>query len=234
MAFREIVRSPVYIQVAEQLREAILAGELPAGEALPTERELAASFGVSRPSIREALRALQAQGLITGGGSPVRPLVARELDEPAREALVNLLRLNRIELADLVELRCVLEAAAVRKAARRRDPRLLAEARRALDDMREGRVGIEAFDEADVRFHVALARASGNEAMHLVMQALRGAAARHLLEALRTRREPQRALRRLAGQHAAILEAVESGDGEAAAALIEDHIRGFYRSSLRK
>ena len=232
MSFREVVRNPVYLQVADQLREAILAGQLPAGEPLPPERELAESFGVSRTSIREALRALQAQGLITVGGSPLRPLVARELDDPAREALVNLLLLKRIELADLVELRCVLEAAAVRRAARGRDRPALAEARQALEDMRGGDVGIEEFDEADVRFHVALARASGNEAMHLVMQALRGAAARQLLDALREQGDRQRTLKRLTRQHAAILEAVELGHGDLAARLVEGHIRGFYRSAL--
>lgn len=229
MAFREIVRSPVYVQVAEQLREAILAGELAAGEPLPTERDLAESFGVSRTSIREALRALQAQGLITGGGSPVRPVVAAELNEPAREALVNLFRLHRVRLADLVDLRCLLEAAAVRAAAEQREPELLAEARQALADMDGGRVGVEEFDEADVRFHVALARASGNEAIHLVMSALRVAAARYLLDALRSRQDPAPTLRRLARQHEAILAAVEQGDGGTAARLVEKHIRGFYR-----
>jgi GntR family transcriptional repressor for pyruvate dehydrogenase complex len=233
MAFREIVRNPVYLQIADQLREAILAGDLPAGEPLPTERELAESFGVSRASIREALRALQAQGLVIGGGSPARTVVAAELGEPARDALVTLLRLNRIELGDLVDLRCVLETAAVRAAADRRDGESLADARRALDAMEGGRVGIAEFEEADVRFHVALARASGNEAIHLVMQVLRAATARHLLETLSGRSDPQRALRRLAREHEAILAAVEGGMGELAARLVDEHIRGFYRSSAR-
>jgi GntR family transcriptional repressor for pyruvate dehydrogenase complex len=232
-AFREIVRNPVYTQVAAQLREAILAGELRPGEPVPTERELAESFGVSRASVREALRALQAQGLITAAGSPTRSLVASAVDEPARDALVNLLRLNGVALDDLVDLRCVLESAAVRAAAERHEPELLADARRALDDMNGGRVSIEEFDEADVRFHVALARASGNEAMHLVMTALRGAAARHLLEALSARRDPERTLRRLAREHQAILAAVEGGDGDTAAELVEQHIRGFYRGLTR-
>ena len=232
-AFREIVRNPVYTQVAEQLREAILAGRLRPGEPVPTERELAETFGVSRASVREALRALQAQGLITAAGSPTRSLVASAVDVPAQDALVNLLRLNGVSLGDLVELRCVLESAAVRAAAERREPELLGDARRALDDMNGGRVGIEEFDEADVRFHVALARASGNEAMHLVMTALRGAAARHLLEALRARRDPERTLRRLAREHEAILAAVQAGVGDVAAELVERHIRGFYRGLTR-
>src|SRR6266545_577875 len=187
MPFQEIVRSPVYLQVAEQLREAILAGRLAPGEELPTERELSHSFGVSRASVREALRALQAQGLVTRGGAPGRAVVAGEVAAPAG----------------------------------------LEEAREALAQM-SGEMTIEAFDEADVRFHVALVRASGNEAMHLVMLALRRAVARHLLEALRAQRDRRATLGRLTREHAAILKAVEAGNADRAAALVDRHIRGFY------
>jgi DNA-binding FadR family transcriptional regulator len=231
MAFKEIVRSPVYLQVAEQLREAILAGELAPGEELPTERELSQSFGVSRASVREALRALQAQGLIARSGAPGRAVVAGEVAAPARDALVNLLRLNRVDLDDLVDFRCVLESAAVRLAARGGDPARLEEAREALSEMHSGELTIEAFDEADVRFHVALVRASGNEAMHLVMLALRRAVARHLLEALRAEPDRRATLRRLTREHAAILKAVEGGDADRAATLVDRHIRGFYRAT---
>lgn len=227
MAFQEIVRNPVYLQVAEQLREAILSGDLAPGEALPTERELAESFGVSRPSVREALRALQAQGLITRTGAPGRAVVAGEVAALAGNALVNLLRLNQVELTDLVDFRSVLESAALRLAARNRDPARLEEAREALAEM-NGDMTIEAFDEADVRFHVALVRASGNEAMHLVMLALRQGVARHLLDALRAQPDPPAILRRLTAEHAAILKAVELGYAEQAAKLVDRHIRGFY------
>jgi DNA-binding FadR family transcriptional regulator len=230
MAFNEIIRSPVYLQIAEQLREAILGGELAPGEPLPTERALAETFGASRASIREALRVLQAQGLIAGGGAPAPAVVAEEMLGPASDALVAMLRLNRVGLEDLVELRCVLESTALARAARDPDGARLAEARQALDDMAVPGIGIEAFDEADVRFHVALVRASGNEAMHLMMLALREPVFRHLLAALRTRRDPRRVLRRLAAEHAEILAAVEGGEPDRAAALVEAHIRGFYRS----
>ncbi len=227
MPFQEIVRSPVYLQVAEQLREAILAGRLAPGEELPTERELSHSFGVSRASVREALRALQAQGLVTRGGAPGRAVVAGEVAAPAGDVLVNLLRLNQVGLEDLVDFRSVLESAALRLAARDGDPARLEEAREALAQM-SGEMTIEAFDEADVRFHVALVRASGNEAMHLVMLALRRAVARHLLEALRAQRDRRATLGRLTREHAAILKAVEAGNADRAAALVDRHIRGFY------
>jgi GntR family transcriptional repressor for pyruvate dehydrogenase complex len=229
MAFSEVVRSPVYLQVAEQLREAILSGQLSPGDALPAERELAETFGASRASVREALRVLQAQGLITGGGAPTPAVVSEAFVHPARDALITLLRLNRVELRDLVELRCVLESAAMERAAETRDPERLAEARRALEDMRIANVSVEAFDEADIRFHVALVRASGNEAMHLVMLALRDSVARHLLAALRAQRDPRRLLRGLITEHEAILAAVGQGEGKKAATLVDHHIRRFYR-----
>lgn len=93
--------------------------------------------------------------------------------------------------------------------------------------MRAAGTDIEAYDEADVRFHVALVRASGNEAMHLVMLALRDAVAGHLLAALRASDDPAPLLDGLTAEHEAILEAVEGRDAQGAARLVEAHIRGF-------
>ena len=224
-----MARAPLYLQIAEQLREAILEGRLSPGQALPTERELAESFGASRASIREALRALQAQGLIVGGGAPGPAVVADDLHGPARDALATLLRLKQVELDDLVDLRCLLETAALESAAKRPDRARLAEAREALEVMQRDGIDVEDFDEADVRFHVALVRASGNEAMQLVMLALRDPVATHLLEALRALPDPAETLERLTEEHAAILDAVEAGEGDHAAKLVERHIKGFYR-----
>lgn len=229
--FVTVVRAPVYLQVAEQLRTAILDGHFAPGDALPTERELAESFGASRASIREALRALQAQGLIVGGPAPARATVAEPYDRAARDAVVALLRADRVPLPDLVEFRCVLEAAALRRAARHADDERLAEAREALAEMQDPAIPIEDFDTADVRFHVSLVRASGNEAMHLVMLALREPVAHHLLAALRADEAAAQTLRHLVAEHEAILQAVEAGQGDRAAELVERHIRSFYEGS---
>jgi GntR family transcriptional repressor for pyruvate dehydrogenase complex len=227
--FTEVERVPLYLQIAEQLREAILQGRLAPGQPLPTERELAESFGASRASIREALRALQAQGLIVGGGAPGPAVVAEDLHGAAGDAIATLLRLKQVELSDLVDLRCLLEMHAVERAAKRPDRARLDQARLALEVMQEDGIGIEAFDEADVRFHVALVRASGNEAMQLLMLALRDPVAAHLLKALRAQSDPRGTLERLTREHAEILEAVEGGEESRAATLVERHIRGFYK-----
>lgn len=228
MAFQRVSKTPVYGQVADQLRDAIVAGELEPGEGLPPERLLAEAFGTSRTSIREALRSLEAQGLIVSGGAPLRSVVAPELGPTRREALVSLLCLNQVQLADLVEFRCLLESAAVRWAASSPEREHLEEARAALADMGHAEVNIELFDEADVRFHTALVRASGNEAMHLVMAALRDPVYRHIREALQARRNRSATLQQLVDEHREILRAVECGDGDRAAELVQTHIRGFY------
>jgi GntR family transcriptional regulator, transcriptional repressor for pyruvate dehydrogenase complex len=106
VAFKSVVRNPVYLQVATEIREAILDGRLVAGQPLPTERELTAEFGVSRATIREALRALQAQGLLSAGGDSNRAgrTVLPEAPTVLGDALGTLLRLRRISLKDLVAL----------------------------------------------------------------------------------------------------------------------------------
>jgi DNA-binding GntR family transcriptional regulator len=91
---------------------------------------------------------------------------------------------------------------------------------------------IEAYDELDVRFHVALVRASRNEAMHLAMLAVRDAVARHLLDALRVSADPGATLERLTAEHEEILAALSAGDGDRAATLVERHIWRFYEEQL--
>lgn len=233
MAFKPVVTNPVYQQVADEIAEAILAGDLPPGESLPNERELSRQFGVSRTTLREALRALQARGLVVSSGSRTRPLRAAELAEaasgPMREALAHLLRLRRVRLQDLIDLRCALETAALEQAAGEPEPREMDQARGALETMRKIDVTVDEFDEADVRFHLSLVAASGNQAMHLVMLAVRDSMAEHLLTALRLLPEPGDTFRSLADQHAAILKAVESGDPARARRLVLEHIVGFYK-----
>lgn len=221
-------RLPLYLQVADRIREAIIAGNLVPGDALPTERELAETFQVSRASVREALRALQAQGLVAASGPPARTVVVPGAAAHARDALITLLRLNDVGVRDLMSFRALLEGEAMAEAARRpRGPWLL-EARRALEDMRRPGIDARGYEDADVRFHLALVRGSGNEAMFLVMSAIRGAVALHLLELLERQPDLEATLAGLTAEHAAILDAVEMRDGVSAQRRVRAHIAAFY------
>lgn len=227
--FRPVSRTPLSLLVSRQLRAAILAGELSIGTELPTEKELTEHFGVSRSTIREALRILQSQGLLSGGDSvsTARPRVsAEQTPTSASEALENAVRLGTLPLDDLIELRLLLEGSAVTHP--QLDTSRLDEARSALEVMRTPDVDVTTFHREDVRFHISLAGSGGNTVFPLVMSVLRDAIAGHLLGALSAMDDPAPVLRRLADEHAAILDAVDAGDGERAAALIKAHVWDFY------
>jgi DNA-binding FadR family transcriptional regulator len=215
--------------VSRQLRAAIVSGELPIGEELPTEKALTEQFGVSRSTIREALRVLQSQGLLSGGDtvSTARPRVSAEhASTSAAEALENAVHMGQIPLDDLIELRLLLEGTAVSHP--HLDPSRLDDARDALAIMQAPDIDVRAFHEQDVRFHICLAGAGGNTAFPLVMTVLRDAITHHLLGALSAMADPSPILHRLAAEHAAILAAVDAGDGELAAGLVKAHIWDFY------
>jgi DNA-binding FadR family transcriptional regulator len=229
--FRAVRRAPLSLLVYSQIRDSILSGSLAVGTELPSEKDLAEHFDVSRSTIREAVRILQAKGLLSGGDtvSTARPRVSDALvSTSASEALENALRLGRIPLTDLVELRQVVEGAAVSGAS----TECLDDARAALEIMRAPGVGVAAFHDADVRFHICLAGAGGNTAFSLVMTALRDAIAGHLRDALAAVPDPGPVLARLAAEHAAILDAVDGGAPDRAAALVRAHIWNFYASEL--
>lgn len=217
--------------MADQLRTAILTGELSPGQPLPTERELCDLFGASRASIREAIRLLLAQGLIDqnpqGGGRPT--ITTTGSIRSLRDALVNLLHLQGVPLDDLVDFRCVLETAALQRAAGNAS-RDLAKAREALEAIQKPNLTASEFHEADISFHVCLIEASENTAMHSVALAVRYPIEQHLLNALESTPDKPRVFDQLNAEHTAILQAVEAGDGRLAALLVEKHIRRFYGS----
>jgi GntR family transcriptional regulator, transcriptional repressor for pyruvate dehydrogenase complex len=228
-AFRPVRRTPLSVQVSRQLRDAIVSGDLGLGTELPSEKVLTERFGVSRSTVREALRILQAQGLLSGGDtvSTARPRVSDELTlGAAADALENVLRLGQVPLADLLQLRLLLEDEALRTApATGAD---LEDARREVELMRDPTLSVAAFHDADVRFHLALSRAGGNAAVPLVMGVLRHAVAAHLLAFLQAADDVAPVLRRLTAEHAGILGAVERGDADRARALMRRHVGRFY------
>src|SRR5436853_4944419 len=117
--FHSVSRPSIYMDVAGQIRRAILEGTMSSGERLPPERELARQFGVSRATVREALRHLQAQGLLAPHGR-TSPLETAHPDTAAArfcEALTHVVQLQQVGLPDLVELRTAIETTALVRAA---------------------------------------------------------------------------------------------------------------------
>jgi len=228
MALTPVSRIPLSLEVAQQLRAAILDGSFPADTELPTESELAASFGVGRSTVREALRVLQSTGLVSGADSvsTARPRVTHAgTANSAALALSTAMQVGSIPLEDLVGLRVLLEAESMRS-----NQGVPQEARDCLNTMDAalGHTDVTAFHLADIDFHVSLAYAGGNKALGFVIAVLRDGIAGHLLDALRAMPDVGHVLARLSAEHQAIVDALDAGDREHAAELVVAHIRGFY------
>jgi GntR family transcriptional repressor for pyruvate dehydrogenase complex len=205
-----IARRKTYELVAERLVDMIAEGVLRSGDALATERELTERFAVGRSSVREALRMLESQGVIraAGGGS----FVVAEAMNPLNSSLRLLFALDEgTGLHDLFELRRILECEAAALAAERKTPEDLTEMDAATDGMAVALADsghADGFIDADLRFHLAVAGATGNRLVVHSMHAVRDVIRRALLTVFRIPQSPENAV----VEHRKIRDAIAAGD----------------------
>ena len=217
-------------QVLARLEAQIAAGRLTAGERLPAERELAAQLGVARSSVREALRVLEALGLVETRPGPEHGARLREHPGDGFGELVRMhLQLRHATVTDLVAFRVLVESWASAEAAGRGGSAttnivLLAEA--TSNDM----LAPDRFVTADADLHVAIVRAAANPILTLVAEGVRSAMERSLLERALADDDWPRPRAWLAGEHIEIASLLAAGRGPDAAAALERHIRGFLLS----
>lgn len=230
-----VPRVRTYELVLDRIETQIVSGALRAGQRLPAERDLAALLGVSRPAVREALRILEAQGVVrsrVGKG----PDSGTTIDRVPSEALTRLLRLHvalgSFPLDDVIDTRVALERASVVLACRASRPSNLGRMREALLGMDDPLVDRKTFNQWDTDFHAALADVGGNRLMSDVTRAIRESVRMPILETVTAMPDTGkygwlRVRDGLRADHHAIFTAVEAGQAEQAADLLEKHIRGF-------
>ena len=222
-------------EIILQIQEAILEGRLGSGDQLPSERELAETFNVSRSALREALRVLEAMGALTarrGVGPQSGTVVGGSGDNPLSTLLLLFVRLRNVPLVDLMETRAALEVLNARRAASGAVGGRSGELERLVAAM-DSATDFTSFQKLDTEFHVAVARHSGNSLSPLFMEALREAMGREMLNAFPIVPDWVTEHGRLVSEHAEIARAIGAGDGEAAAAAVAAHIHGFYTRLLR-
>jgi len=217
----------VYHHIVAHIERAIYDGSLARGARLPSERELGRRFGASRVAVREALRALEHRGMLevrqgSCGGHFVRELDASVVSRDFR----TLLRLGRVTAAQLTEARLILEPEVARLAAERATHVDVKELRAALDERFAVVAGGRNPRELDLDFHRRLALAACNPvhaiAIHALMDLEAEMVAPHGLLAEADRGEVEIA-------HAALLEAIESRDGDRARRTMQWHIADVQR-----
>jgi GntR family transcriptional regulator, transcriptional repressor for pyruvate dehydrogenase complex len=231
LPFETISRVLVWRQIVDQIGSAIIDGSLAPGEELPTERELCERFGVSRASTREALRVLEAQGLIISHETKGRTVSPSGASSALQQAIKQLTNLHAVTVEVLVDFRCLIEGHATRIAAKEPDKKKLKEVQESVEEAfelaggRHDAANFEAFESNAVRFHVALVAAGGNELMALTIEALRPVFTQRLDSGLAAAEDPEATMRELAEDHRKVLDQVEKGKGDKAAKLLESHIR---------
>jgi DNA-binding FadR family transcriptional regulator len=211
--------------VADQLRSAIHRGDLGAGDRLPPERELARQLGVSRITLREAIRSLIDAGYLTARRGSRGGTFVTALQEPYRRWLAGM-RADRSQLEDVIEFRMAVERRAARLAAARRDDGDLARMRQSLDAMAAAcdRAG---FRGADNLFHRAVAAASRSPRLIEAIDSARGELFLQTDRIIYTELVDE-----AIEQHRRILDAIVAGDEDAAAVAVEAHIETT-RTGLR-
>jgi DNA-binding FadR family transcriptional regulator len=212
-------------EAVEQIEQAIYAGKLTPGDRLPPERELAEIFGLSRMTIRDALRILESNGLVeirlgANGGAFVREPNFGSLSH----SISSMIKFKRATLLELAEARKIIETATAELAAKRATEEDLEAMRLAVEE------ADEAFAEDDtyymphsVAFHVALAKAANNYLLELTVQSFRTLFFNVLEQLLPTTDMAERAIT----DHRAIYEAVKARDGALARRLMAEHLTYF-------
>jgi GntR family transcriptional repressor for pyruvate dehydrogenase complex len=172
MKFKPIKPKKISSQIADQIRESILAGDFSPGDKLPPERELAEMFGVSRPSVREALNKLSSVGLVMsyqGGGTVVQSLVD---DGHHDSALSELIRVQQYRALEVVEVRKCMESWTAYYAAQRALPEDIRRMEKILLSMERNLAGELPPEDLDANLHIVIARATHNIVWLHLMQSL--------------------------------------------------------------
>ncbi|MDH2412757.1 FCD domain-containing protein [Nocardioides sp. CER19] len=235
-AWRPVERVRAYQHVVDQVEEQILAGALKVGDRLPGERELSARLQVSRAAVREAMRTLEAQGVVRAGvGSG--PDAGTVVSAMPSEALTRLLRVHvalaNFPVGDVIEARITLERSSAALAAANATRAAMSAIAAPLAAMEALEGGVDedrrSYNDLDTTFHIAIAEAGGNRLVADMTIAIREAMRQPILASLERLGDDWPAVRRrLSEEHRGVYEAIAAGDGAAAADLVEAHIRSAH------
>jgi GntR family transcriptional regulator, transcriptional repressor for pyruvate dehydrogenase complex len=225
-----------YKQVVARIEQMIAGGQLQVGDQLPAERELAEQFEVSRVVIREAMRNLDARGVVEvrqGSGTFVRSLPGQAISQ----SLTLFLRLEESSLIDLYEVRQALEVTGAPLAAQHATSPEIAAMNRCLQEMHEitepgirSVADLRASSAKDFEFHGLIARASGNRPLATLLEPVLVLINTARLELLKTEAGFQRLVDRLGGlrlheEHTGILTAIANRDPSAAGYFMYHHLQ---------
>jgi GntR family transcriptional repressor for pyruvate dehydrogenase complex len=216
--------------IIKQLLDLIQSGQLRLGSRLPPERELALALGVSRPSVRQAVKALEAMGIIVcrvGSGNFITSDVSasRLLSGPIRFAV----KANHVSREDLYEMRRLMEVQITGLAAERAKAQHLAAIRHSVEEMERAKTDFRLLAQWDLRFHLAILRACGNDVFQMLYEPIYHLLWEDLAERM-NKFDPEFVVR----EHWAIYEAIAARRRVEAMKITLKHLQIGYRKVLSR
>ncbi|MCC3266823.1 FadR/GntR family transcriptional regulator [Arthrobacter gengyunqii] len=230
-----------YDLLLENIEADLRSGAISLGDQLPGERTLAETYGISRASVREGIRILDAMGVLrssSGSGPKSGAVIISEPSAGLSSALRLHMASRRLPVADIVQTRILLEtwaaAAATDLPPSDAADTALAGAAALLEAMDAPGIDREMFHELDTRFHVALSSLAGNAVIETMMASLSGAISGYVRDAVDNMDNWPAVMTQLQRQHHGIYDAVASRRGDEAAALLREHIEWFHAQIPRE
>ena len=216
---KEVRKRRLHEDIVQQFHTLIREGALNHGDRLPSEREMAEQFKVSRSSVREAIRSLELQGLVTSKPGAGTFISSENLDSVVA-LLASALTSGEDMLRDIFEMRHLLEPQIAALAAQRATKAEVERMRVILEDQQRQIARGDSGVEADTAFHFTLASATHNAALVKVVSAVEDILQRSRDQSLQEPGRPQRSL----SSHGQILQMIEAGDAAGAQHAMEHHL----------
>jgi GntR family transcriptional regulator, transcriptional repressor for pyruvate dehydrogenase complex len=222
--YKKIKPKKIYEEVAEAIYELIRSGQVKPGEKLASVQQLAENFQVGRSAIREALTSLRAMGLVEmkqGEGTYVNEFETNRITFPLSTAIL----MNKEDIAQLLEVRKIIEVGTAAAAAKKRTSSHLIRMEKALEEMKHANGDETLGEKADLQFHFVLAEAAQNPLLLSLMNQVSGLMGETMKE---TRRvwlfSKQRTVEQLYEEHNDIYEAIKEQDEEKASKYMLIHL----------
>jgi GntR family transcriptional repressor for pyruvate dehydrogenase complex len=227
-AWKSMRSSSLSVRIRGQILAFLADGGLSAGDRLPSERELAVRLGVSRPSVREAIKTLEAEGRLDVRHGQGVFVASSDAGESLRRSIQDV----ELDINELYAMREVLEVPAARWAAQRGDPeaisRVQAAHNRLLEASTQRPTDFDQLHLLDASFHQSIVQAAGNR----FLEQTQGVLGEILVRGMSTTLTVEGRLEASRLDHDQILQAIVTGDGSAAAAAARRHVRAARKAAL--
>ncbi len=217
--FKPVKKIRIHEEIVFKIKSMIEQGKLKTGDQLPTERELAEAFQVSRPSVREALRSLETQGFLEsrqGDGTYISQQPIELLIEPFASVILK----EKFDQQELFEMRRLIEPQLAYLAAERATPDEIAEMEQLVTIQEEELAGKDTGSNPEQTLHHALTRAAKNKILISIMESIIDSLAESRDKYLQVKDRPEKSLAR----HKEILVAIKSQDSALAERIMREHL----------